>query len=107
MNYDLMSYIGRPLTDTFAMHDEKTSKKLLDSYLTFNHMHLDKDSIPMFPGVKEDLFMLKDKGICQGVVTSKGMRPLMSRLSSKGFGISLTFTFVRRIRQNISLTASR
>ncbi len=81
---DLMSYIGRPLTDTFAIHDEETSRKLLDSYLTYNHMLLGKDSIPMFPGVKEDLFMLKKKGIRQGVVTSKRHEAADVTLKFKG-----------------------
>ena len=68
---DLMSYIGKPLTDTFAMHDEKTAKALLDSYLTYNHMLLEQDVIPMFPGVADSLNRIKAKGIRQGVVTSK------------------------------------
>ena len=81
---DLMSYIGRPLPDTFAMHDEETQQKLLDSYLTYNHMLLDQDVIPMFPGVLEDLKHIKQTGMKQGVVTSKRHRAADVTLKFKG-----------------------
>ena len=42
---DLKSYIGLPLTDTFAMHDEVTQKKLLESYQKINLDMLRKDMI--------------------------------------------------------------
>ena len=81
---DLMSYIGRPLTDTFAMHDEETQEKLLESYLTYNHMLLDQDAIPMFPGVIDDLEFIKAAGMPQGVVTSKKHRAADVTLKLKG-----------------------
>ncbi|MBR1798027.1 MAG: HAD-IA family hydrolase [Clostridiales bacterium] len=81
---DLMSYIGRPLTDTFDMHDEDTAKALLESYLTYNHMLLDQDAIPMFPGVIDDLNYIKDQGIKQGFVTSKRHRAADVTLKLKG-----------------------
>ncbi len=81
---DLMSYIGRPLPDTFAMHDEETQQKLLDSYLTYNHMLLDQDVIPMFPGVTDDLKYIKQTGMKQGVVTSKRHRAADVTLKFKG-----------------------
>lgn len=81
---DLMSYIGRPLQDTFAMHDEETKEKLLNSYLTYNHMLLDQDAIPMFPGVIDDLNRIKALGYRQGVVTSKRHRAADVTLKFKG-----------------------
>ena len=81
---DLMSYIGRPLQDTFAMHDEQTKQKLLDSYLVYNHMLLDQDAIPMFPGVIDDLKLIKKAGMKQGVVTSKRHRAADVTLKFKG-----------------------
>lgn len=68
---DLKSFIGLPLADTFAMHDEKTAKALLDSYLSFNRKLLEDDVIPLFDGVRKELDRIKDLGIAQGVVTSK------------------------------------
>ena len=81
---DLMSYIGRPLQDTFAMHDDETKQKLLDSYLVYNHMLLDRDAIPMFPGVIDDLKAIKSTGVKQGVVTSKRHRAADVTLKFKG-----------------------
>lgn len=81
---DLMSYIGRPLQDTFAMHDDETKQKLLDSYLVYNHMLLDQDAIPMFPGVIDDLKAIKSTGVKQGVVTSKRHRAADVTLKFKG-----------------------
>ena len=81
---DLMSYIGRPLQDTFAMHDDETKQKLLDSYLVYNHMLLDQDAIPMFPGVIDDLKAIKSTGMKQGVVTSKRHRAADVTLKFKG-----------------------
>ncbi len=68
---DLKSYIGRPLFETFAMHDEETSKAILDAYLTVNKGMLETDSIDLFDGVLEELYRIKDLGIPQGFVTSK------------------------------------
>ncbi|MBQ7273904.1 MAG: HAD-IA family hydrolase [Clostridiales bacterium] len=81
---DLMSYIGRPLPDTFSMHDEETKQKLLDSYLVYNHMLLDQDAIPMFPGIIDDLNFIKQTGMRQGVVTSKRHRAADVTLEFKG-----------------------
>ena len=81
---DLMSYIGRPLPDTFAMHDDETKQKLLDSYLVYNHMLLDQDAIPMFPGIIDDLNVIKNTGMKQGVVTSKRHRAADVTLKFKG-----------------------
>jgi pyrophosphatase PpaX len=68
---DLKSYIGRPLTDTFAMHDPKTSEALLGAYLTHNSVLLKNDEIPLFDGVISELHKIRDLGIPQGFVTSK------------------------------------
>jgi pyrophosphatase PpaX len=81
---DLMSYIGRPLADTFSMHDEETSKRLLDAYLVHNRFLLDSDVIPMFPGVMEDLNRIKALGIPQGTVSSKRYESAIVTLERKG-----------------------
>ena len=81
---DLMSYIGKPLTDTFAMHDEATAQKLLDSYLDYNHKLLELDKIDMFPGVIDGLNRIKEAGIRQGVVTSKRIYSAGVTLKLKG-----------------------
>ncbi len=44
---DLKSYIGRPLPDTFAMHDPKTSEALLKAYLAHNSVLLENDEISL------------------------------------------------------------
>ena len=68
---DLKSYIGRPLPDTFAMHDAKTSEALLEAYLAHNSVLLENDEIPLFDGVISELRKIRDLGIPQGFVTSK------------------------------------
>ncbi|MBQ6319429.1 MAG: HAD family hydrolase [Lachnospiraceae bacterium] len=68
---DLKSYIGRPLPDTFAMHDPKTSEALLKAYFTHNGALLENDKIPLFDGVISEMHKIRDLGIPQGFVTSK------------------------------------
>ena len=81
---DLMSYIGRPLTDTFHMHDEVTARKLFDRYLEHNIEMLEKDCVQAFPGVVESLKRLKGEGIYQGIVTSKRKRSAEITIKYKG-----------------------
>ena len=68
---DLMSYIGRPLGDTFAQHDDETKERLVNAYLEYNCQRLKENAIPIFPGVYDLLGAVKESGIKQGVVTSK------------------------------------
>lgn len=70
---DLKSYIGRPLGETFAMHDDATAGALLDEYLKINEKLMADDGIPLFDGVWEELNRIKALGISQGFVTSKRM----------------------------------
>ena len=81
---DLMSYIGKPLTETFAMHDEKTAGALLNSYLDYNHKLLEEDAIEMFPDVIDELHKIRAAGIAQGVVTSKRIYSAGITLKQKG-----------------------
>ena len=74
---DLMSYIGRPLADTFESHDEDTRKRLVDAYIEYNHKRLGENAIPIFPGIYDMLSKIKSLGISQGVVTSKREYPAM------------------------------
>ena len=68
---DLMSYIGRPLGDTFAMHDEETKKRLTEVYLEYNCARLKENVVPIFPGVYDFLSEIRSLGVKQGIVTSK------------------------------------
>lgn len=68
---DLMSYIGKPLVDTFVMHDDITKERLLKAYSDINRAKLKENEIPIFPGVYDFLSKIRSMGIKQGVVTSK------------------------------------
>lgn len=68
---DLQSYIGRPLGDTFAMHDDETRDKLVKTYLDINCARLKENAIPIFPGVYDFLAEIRTSGVKQGIVTSK------------------------------------
>lgn len=68
---DLQSYIGRPLGDTFAMHDDETKEKLVNAYLEINCRRLKENAIPIFPGVYDFLAKIRTSGVKQGIVTSK------------------------------------
>lgn len=81
---DLKSYIGRPLGDTFSMHDEKTAAALLEAYLSVNGKMLENDEIPLFDGVKEELAKIRSLGIPQGFVTSKRLVSAGVTLKQKG-----------------------
>ena len=81
---DLKSYIGRPLPDTFAMHEPKTSEALLEAYLAHNSKLLENDEIPMFDGVLTELHRIKELGIRQGFVTSKRTVSAGTTLRLKG-----------------------
>ncbi|MBR2548525.1 MAG: HAD-IA family hydrolase [Clostridiales bacterium] len=68
---DLMSYIGRPLGDTFSMCDDETKERLINAYLEYNCGRLKENAIPIFPGVYDFLSKIGDLGVKQGIVTSK------------------------------------
>lgn len=68
---DIRSYIGRPLTDCFGMHDPETAGKLVETYLEINHEALKRGEVPYFPGAWEDLLEAKKAGVPFGIVTSK------------------------------------
>lgn len=68
---DLMSYIGKPLGDTFSMHDNETKERLVSAYLEYNCSKMKQNVIPLFPGVRDFLEEIKASGVKQGVVTSK------------------------------------
>jgi len=68
---DLMSYIGKPLTDTFRMHDEEIQARLIETYLNYNCARMRENVIPVFPGVYDFLSEIRTSGVKQGIVTSK------------------------------------
>ena len=68
---DLMTYIGRPLMQTFEMHDSDTARKLFDAYIDYNETEMRKGVIRLFPGVMDELACLNRAGVMQSVVTSK------------------------------------
>ena len=79
---DLKSYIGRPLGDSFERHDKETSDKLIEAYLEYNMRRMKEGAISLFPGVKESLERLKEKGIPQGIVTAKRKSSAMVTIDS-------------------------
>lgn len=81
---ELMTYIGRPLTETFEMHDPETARKLFDAYIEYNETQMRRGVIPLFPGVKEELGALRDAGVLQGVVTSKRREAAMITINLLG-----------------------
>ena len=83
---DLMSYIGRPLGDTFAMHDEETKERLVNAYLEYNCARLKENAIPIFPGVYDFLSKIRSMGIKQGIVTSKRESSAMITIDLLGLG---------------------
>lgn len=68
---DLMSYIGKPLGDTFSMHDEETKARLTEAYLEYNCARMRENAISIFPGVYDFLSEIQNTGVMQGIVTSK------------------------------------
>ncbi|MBP5261826.1 MAG: HAD family hydrolase [Clostridiales bacterium] len=75
---DLMSYIGKPLINTFAdVHDMKTAQRLFDTYLKINEVMLANNELEFFDGVKDSLRRLHEAGVRQGIVTSKRRASLM------------------------------
>jgi len=68
---DLMSYIGKPLGEVFAMHDDETKERLIEAYLNYNCARLEENAVPLFPEVCDFLAKIKASGVRQGIVTSK------------------------------------
>ena len=68
---DIMSFIGKPLTDTFWMHDPETADRLVKAYLEYNCARMRENVVPVFPGVYDFLSEICDMGVRQGLVTSK------------------------------------
>ena len=81
---DLMSYIGKPLVESFKMHDEETAKKLFDTYLDINCGMLRDDMVEMFPNVMDGIIKLNSMGVKQGVVTSKKFESADITMKLKG-----------------------
>ena len=68
---DLMNYIGKPLGDSFARHDDETKERLTAAYLEYNCARMKENVIPVFPGVYGFLSKIRSMGVRQGIVTSK------------------------------------
>ena len=84
---DLMSYIGKPLIDTFAdNHDSETAQQLFDAYLRINEEMLRNDELDLFPGVSDSLVKLHEAGVRQGIVTSKRRTSLAITIECKKMG---------------------
>lgn len=81
---DLMSYIGKPLVESFKMHDEATAQKLFDTYLDINCGMLRDDLVEMFPNVMDGIIKLNSMGVNQGVVTSKKFESADITMKIKG-----------------------
>lgn len=84
---DLMSYIGRPLRDSFESHDEETADRLVEVYLEYNGKRMREGVIQLFPGIRESLELIKGKGITQGIVTAKRRDSAMVTIDLLDIGI--------------------
>lgn len=84
---DLMSYIGRPLRDSFESHDEETADRLVEVYLEYNGKRMREGAIQLFPGIRESLELIKGKGITQGIVTAKRRDSAMVTIDLLDIGI--------------------
>ena len=89
---DMMSFIGKPLTDTFWMHDEETKAKLIEAYLDYNCTRMKQNVVPIFPGVYDFLAKIRSMGVKQGIVTSKLESSAMITIDLWGWdSISMTW----------------
>ena len=83
---DLMSYIGKPLGEVFAMHDNETRERLIEAYLDYNCAKLEENAVPIFPGVYDFLAKIRTLGVKQGIVTSKRESSAMITIDLLGLG---------------------
>lgn len=83
---DLMSYIGKPLGEVYAMHDDETKERLIEAYLGYNCARLKENAVPIFPGVYDFLAKIKASGVKQGIVTSKRESSAMITIDLLGLG---------------------
>jgi pyrophosphatase PpaX len=67
---EIVQYFGEPLIDTLAKYDSQKVETLLKTYRDYNFKRHD-EIVTIFPGVKETLIQLKDKGYLLAIVTSK------------------------------------
>lgn len=80
---EFKTFIGKPLEETFSMHEESLANELVKSYLEINHKMLINDEVPVFDGVVDGLTLLKEKGIKQAIVTSKKRVSAMATIELK------------------------
>lgn len=80
---EFKTFIGKPLEETFKMHEESLAGELVKTYLKINHKMLINDEVPVFEGVEEGLLKLKEMGIKQGIVTSKKKVSAMATIELK------------------------
>lgn len=66
----LKNSIGLPLKESFAHYPEKDQPALQNAYIKIND-DLQKDGVPLFPGILEMLRKMQQNGIRLAVVTSK------------------------------------
>ena len=81
---DLMSFIGKPLETSFAVHDDKTAKILLDRYLDYNHEKLHEGVLELFDGILEAVTKISLAGVKQGIVTAKREYAAMITIGKTG-----------------------
>ena len=84
---DLMSFIGRPLNEVYAMHDDETKERLIKAYLDYNCAKLEENVIPIFPRVYDFLSKIRSLGAKQGIVTSKRESSAMITIDFLDLGI--------------------
>ncbi len=68
---EVLSFMGPSLRDTFAKYfDAHMIDELVTCYRSYNIAH-HNDFVTIYPGIKETLDVLKEKGYKMGVVTTK------------------------------------
>ena len=88
---DYFSKIGRPFIDILNLL--RVTKFQEEIEKTFNNSSIElMDRIEVFPGVKETLNFIKNKGIKTGIVTSKNNEKTMKILDNIGFDFDIVQT---------------
>jgi len=86
---ELVHGLGRPLEDQFRRdeageaRDARLVSDLIATYRRFNLAHHD-DLVRAYPGVREGLVALRDRGVRLGIVTSKGGTTARRGLTTSG-----------------------
>ena len=87
----ILSTIGRPLSEAFYPFEKSVQSELFEKCKVYSDEYLRTMAV-VFPGITEDLRQLQEKGVRQGVVTSK--RKAAADFSISHFGLENIFETV-------------